>query len=182
DPALADELLELVELTALADRYPATLSGGQQQRVALARAIARRPKLLLLDEPLSALDPQTRSKLQNEIVAIHKRFGTTTLMVSHDMSEIFKLARRVMVLERGVVTKDASPETLFIDQPSTNKFSFVGELLQLRPTDILVTAVIGIGNQVVEAVLTKEEASALCIGDKVMIASKAFNPIVKKLD
>ncbi|GGF53795.1 hypothetical protein GCM10007301_11580 [Azorhizobium oxalatiphilum] len=102
----ADELLELVGLGALASASPARLSGGQKQRLALIRALARRPDLLLLDEPLSALDPQMRRQLQDELKRLHREFGTTTIMVSHDTAEILRLADRVIRLENGRVTAD----------------------------------------------------------------------------
>ncbi len=104
DPRVVAELLELVELAALSGRYPATLSGGQKQRTALARALVQRPALLLLDEPLSALDPETRARLQAEVRALHARYGSTTLLVSHDREEVRRLAGRTLVLEKGKVT------------------------------------------------------------------------------
>ncbi|MCD0419837.1 ATP-binding cassette domain-containing protein [Rubrivivax sp. JA1024] len=104
-----DELLDLVALDRLADAFPGRLSGGQKQRLALIRALARRPALLMLDEPLSALDPAMRRKLQDDLLRLHRRFGTTTLLVSHDPSEILRLADRVIRLEHGRVTFDGSP-------------------------------------------------------------------------
>lgn len=105
-----DELLALVDLSGLADAYPARLSGGQKQRLALIRALARRPSLLMLDEPLSALDPELRRQLQDTLRRLHAEFGTTTLMVSHDVPEILRLADRVVRLEAGRVAFDGSPE------------------------------------------------------------------------
>jgi len=99
-------LLELTELQEYKKRYPQNLSGGQKQRVALARALMKHPKLLLLDEPLSALDWQIRQKLQQEIANIHKEFNLTTIMVSHDRAEIYKLSNRVIELENGQVKQD----------------------------------------------------------------------------
>jgi molybdate transport system ATP-binding protein len=101
DEKLADELLHMMELEGLASRYPKNLSGGQKQRVAIARALMRRPKLLLLDEPLSALDPDMRYKLQDELLRLHKRFDTTTIMVSHDKEEIERLASDRYELKDG---------------------------------------------------------------------------------
>jgi len=95
------EMLDLAGLTGLAAAYPAQLSGGQKQRLALVRALARRPKLLLLDEPLSALDPDTRARLQGELRRLHAHFGATTLMTSHDPAEAKRLADRVLRLEAG---------------------------------------------------------------------------------
>ncbi|TDN37310.1 ATP-binding cassette domain-containing protein [Hymenobacter sp. UV11] len=98
-----NELLELLELGELAARRPALLSGGQQQRVALARALARRPRLLLLDEPLSALDLPTRLRLQQVLADVHRRFALTTILISHDPAEIARLAHRVLTLDLGRV-------------------------------------------------------------------------------
>ena len=105
DEKLAHELLQMMELEGLASRYPENLSGGQKQRVAIARALMRKPKLLLLDEPLSALDPQMRIKLQHELLELHKRFDTTTIMVSHDPAEIQKLATSIYKLQDGALLK-----------------------------------------------------------------------------
>lgn len=106
DIKFAKELLDITGLTELKDRYPSTLSGGQQQRVSLCRAFMNKPKLLLLDEPLSALDPKIREKLQNDILRLHKKFKTTTIMVSHDISEIYKLSNRIIELYQGKIIKD----------------------------------------------------------------------------
>jgi molybdate transport system ATP-binding protein len=105
DTALAEELLEMMEIEKLADRNVQMLSGGQKQRVALARALMCRPKLLLMDEPLSSLDPRMRHKLAEKIKELHQRFGMTTLMVSHDVNEAKCLANRLWFVEKGVVTE-----------------------------------------------------------------------------
>ncbi len=110
DPTLVEELMTIMEIEELAGRYPATLSGGQQQRVAVARALVRQPRLLLLDEPLSALDPTLRSKLQDYILRVHRRYGLTTLMVTHDLREISKMAQRVVRLERGKLIDQGPPQ------------------------------------------------------------------------
>jgi len=103
DPKLAQHLLELTELSQLRDRMPHTLSGGQKQRVGLCRAMMRKPKLLLLDEPFSALDPKMRTKLQEELLLLHKEFGTTTIMTSHDPKEIERLSDTVVTLHNGTI-------------------------------------------------------------------------------
>ena len=103
DTPLADELLEMMEIAPIAQRNVTKLSGGQKQRVALARALMRRPKLLLMDEPLSALDPRMRRKLSRQIIALHERFGMTTLMVSHDVTEAKAMATRLWFVESGSV-------------------------------------------------------------------------------
>ena len=108
DKVLAEKLLSLTELTGLATRNVKSLSGGQKQRVSLCRAMMKKPKLLLMDEPLSALDEKMRIKLQDEIAKLHIAFGTTTLMVSHDAEASYALADRILVLEQGHIIKDGS--------------------------------------------------------------------------
>ncbi|MBK8489511.1 MAG: ATP-binding cassette domain-containing protein [Saprospirales bacterium] len=98
-----EELMHIMELEELAGRYPAKLSGGQQQRVALARALVRRPHLLLLDEPLSALDTEMRIRLQEYILQVHNTYSLTTVLVSHDVHEVIRLADRVILLEEGKI-------------------------------------------------------------------------------
>jgi molybdate transport system ATP-binding protein len=178
DKALAKHLLELTELSQLAKRRPSTLSGGQQQRVSLCRAFMNRPKLLLMDEPLSALDPFMRSKLQQEILTLHREFGTTTIMVSHDPSEMYRLASRVVVLEEGSVVADGVPKEILLQSSGLEKFSFEGELLELIRGDVMVTAIVAIGQQLVEVVLSKGEAKDLKVGTRVSIATKAFAPTI----
>lgn len=109
---LIEELLEVMDLQELKTAHPRELSGGQQQRVALARALVRRPKLLLLDEPLSALDSQMREHLQTFIRLLHERYALTTLLISHHPEEIQRLADRVLVLEKGkIISESLTPET-----------------------------------------------------------------------
>lgn len=112
----ADMLLKLTELQELQHRYPADLSGGQQQRVALARALMREPKLLLLDEPLSALDTDMREKLLDELVGLHRELGLTTLLVSHDRSEICRVGDSVSILKDGGVIYRGHPLQAFHDR------------------------------------------------------------------
>ena len=179
DRALAAHLLEITGLSQMRSRSPKQLSGGQKQRVALCRAMMRRPRLLLLDEPLSALDPAMRSRLQGEILSLHREFGTTTLMVSHDPSEIYRLAERVVILEAGRVTADGTPAEVLLQTSGSQKFSFEGELLEIREADLLRVAIVAIGQQLVEVVLTRSEAERLTIGQRVQVSTKAFAPVLK---
>jgi molybdate transport system ATP-binding protein len=110
-PGALDDLLELVGLSGLADRYPAHLSGGQQQRLALARALASNPRLLLLDEPLSALDTRLREDMQDLLLKVRRRgLVRHVLLVTHDAAEASRLVDRVVRLERGSVVADGPPE------------------------------------------------------------------------
>lgn len=113
DTSIIDELIEVMELDDLRYQKPALLSGGQQQRVALARALILKPKLLLLDEPLAAVDQAMRLKLQTFIQRVHREYGLTTIMVSHDKAEVIRLANRVMILEAGKVVQSGTPEEVF---------------------------------------------------------------------
>ncbi len=117
DQQMVDELLELTQLSTLANRYPAQLSGGQQQRVALARAVARQPEVLLLDEPLSALDQDNRLRLQEEIEKIQRRFNLTVVLVSHDAGEIKRLTNRVVMIGEGKILNQGSPQELLTPGP-----------------------------------------------------------------
>jgi molybdate transport system ATP-binding protein len=112
DKVLAKKLLQMTELNRLAKRNVKSLSGGQKQRVSLCRAMMNKPKLLLMDEPLSALDPAMRTKLQDEILKLHKTFGTTTIMVSHDTDVSYNLADRILVLDHGKIVADGTPQEI----------------------------------------------------------------------
>ena len=109
------ELLELVGMPEQGDKYPAQLSGGQQQRVALARALATSPGLLLLDEPLSALDARVRVHLRHEIRSLQNRLGVTTIMVTHDQEEALTMADRIVVMNHGVIEQIGSPMEIYSD-------------------------------------------------------------------
>jgi molybdate transport system ATP-binding protein len=176
DRAHAAVLLELTGLLELKDRLPGTLSGGQKQRVALCRALMNRPKLLLMDEPLSALDPAMRTKLQHDILTLHKAFGTTTIMVSHDPSEIYRLAERVVVLDQGSIVKDGTPAEVLLRTSGTQKFTLEGELLDIIKADVIHIAVVAIGQQIVEVVLDRNDVEQLEIGQTVQVSTKAFAP------
>ncbi len=121
DKTLMEHLLDISGLRGMEDLYPKELSGGQKQRVALCRALMRRPKLLLLDEPLSALDPILRSDMQKRIKDIHSEFNLTTIMVSHDLNEIYRLADRFIKLHRGKVVEDKLKDELFYDAKDSIK-------------------------------------------------------------
>ncbi|MEP7029877.1 MAG: ABC transporter ATP-binding protein [Pseudolabrys sp.] len=119
-------LLDTIQLPHLADRYPWQLSGGQQQRVALARALAVEPKLLLLDEPLSALDAKVRVELRTEIRDLQKRLGILTIMVTHDQEEALTLADRIVCMQSGRIAQVGSPHDLYHRPVSRFVADFMG--------------------------------------------------------
>ncbi len=147
------EMLQMVGLEEFVHRYPAQLSGGQQQRVALARALAISPSLLLLDEPLSALDARVRVNLRTEITRLQRRLGVTTIMVSHDQEEALTMAQRIVVMEKGQIVQIGTPEEIYrnpatpfvadfvglmnflpgrVHEPSQRKVEVLGNLLQVE--------------------------------------------------
>ncbi len=176
----AHKLLDMVGLKELENRMPNTLSGGQKQRIALCRALMNQPKILLLDEPLSALDLSMRKKLQDDIKKFHEEFKITTIMVSHDPSEIYKLSSRVILLDHGKVEKEGDAKDVLLKTSGSQKFSFQGELLEIYQADILNIAIVSIGEQLVKVVLDSSQSTELKVGDMVTISTKAFAPTITK--
>lgn len=174
-----NKLLDMLGLMSLKDRYPTNLSGGQKQRVALGRAMMRKPKLLLLDEPLSALDPHLRARLQDEISKIQDLFKTTTILVSHDPNEIYKLANYIFVLKNGKILKKGTPKEILLKTSGSQKFAFSGTLLNLEKIDTIFIATVSVGQQITQIALGSD--LGLKIGDEVTISSKAFNLNINKI-
>jgi iron(III) transport system ATP-binding protein len=131
--AIKDRVTELLALVGLADqalKYPAQLSGGQQQRVALARAMAASPGLLLLDEPLSALDAKVRVRLRHEIKELQRTLGVTTIMVTHDQEEALAMSDRIVVMNHGVIEQIGTPQEIYCEPRSLFVSDFIGEANQ----------------------------------------------------
>lgn len=122
------EALEMVKLTALADRKPDQMSGGQRQRVALARALVKRPKVLLLDEPLSALDAKLRDEMRLELTRLQENVGITFIIVTHDQDEALSMASRIAVMDRGAVRQIATPSELYEHPSSRFVADFIGKV------------------------------------------------------
>jgi iron(III) transport system ATP-binding protein len=129
-----DELLALVGLVAHRHKYPAQLSGGEQQRIALARALAPSPALLLLDEPLSALDARVRQSLRHEMRALQRRLGVTTIMVTHDQEEALAMADRIVVMNHGAVEQVGTPLEVYTRPRSPFVARFVGQMNFIEAT------------------------------------------------
>ncbi len=155
DPRI-DELLNVVELENLQNRYPETLSGGQQQRVALARALIRHPKILLLDEPLSALDHSMRKRLQDEILRLRLELGLTVLFVSHDQNEICRLASRVICMKHGEIVFQGSAEETVSRQTEALAGCGAGKIKEIRKTPEGLILVVAIGATLVEIPISGE--------------------------
>lgn len=128
------EMLKLIHLDHLPDRLPAQLSGGQQQRVALARALAYAPRVLLMDEPLSALDQVLREEMQREFSRIQHQFGTTTIFVTHDQQEAMALADRIVVMNGGIIEQAGRPQDLYDDPRTAFIANFIGRSNSLPGT------------------------------------------------
>ena len=126
--ARVDEMLELIQLPQLRERKPGQLSGGQQQRVALARALATRPSVLMLDEPLGALDLKLRRQLQSELKRIHRETGSTFLFVTHDQEEALFLSDRIAVMRGGKIEQLASPQDIYLRPANEFVADFIGDV------------------------------------------------------
>ena len=181
DPQKAAMLLEILELSEFAKSGVEGLSGGQKQRVALARALMQEPEILLLDEPLSALDFTMREKIQEYLLKIHEQFHQTVILVSHDVSEIYRLCKRVYEMKDGRIVRTGTPEEIFLKTSGSQKFSFVSKVVDLQARDGVKVAVVAIGSQLCEVVLSNAEADGLQVGDEVKTGAKAFNITLRKI-
>ncbi|MDD6023179.1 MAG: betaine/proline/choline family ABC transporter ATP-binding protein [Oscillospiraceae bacterium] len=129
---ITKELLKMLDMEEYAGRYPSELSGGQQQRVGVLRALAASPEIILMDEPFSALDPQTRTLLQDEVKNIQKKLGVTIMFVTHDMDEALKLADRIIFLDGGEIVQMDTPEQILL-HPATERVKiFLGKQLKVE--------------------------------------------------
>lgn len=169
------DLIELMDLGALQNRKPTTLSGGQQQRVALARALIQQPKLLLLDEPLSALDIVMRNKLQEYLLQIHQAYELTTILVSHDIPEILKTSEEVIVIEQGKIIERGTPSDIFKSQTS---FKIKGVIQAIQKEEESVKLIVLVGEEVIEMKVEVTTANQLKIGD--LISVEILQPIIRK--
>lgn len=134
-----NEVLKLVELEAIRNKYPYQMSGGQQQRVALARALALSPEILLLDEPLSALDAKVRSSLRREIRKLQEKLGITTIMVTHDQEEALTMADKVVVMQNALVMQIGTPQEVYEKPLNYFVANFIGEINFLESNNNIIT-------------------------------------------
>lgn len=179
---ISKELLQLFEIDQLLDRAPETLSGGQQQRVALARALVGKPSILLLDEPLNAIDFKLRFKLQEILKRIQREYQFTIIMVSHDQAEMIKVADQIVEIEDGKIKRKGSVSDLYSIDQWNNQFSFIGEVISIQKQGISFLINILIGNNAVKVIGSPEIVKTLKAGDQVRVASKGFNPVIQKVE
>ncbi|WP_242850500.1 ABC transporter ATP-binding protein [Clostridium baratii] len=137
---ILNETVKLVQLEGIAKKYPSEMSGGQMQRIALARAIAMEPNILLLDEPLSALDAKVRSKLRYEIKELQKKLKITTIMVTHDQEEALSMGDRIVVMNSGKIEQIGTPEEIYNNPLNSFVADFIGttNIIKLGEKEIMV--------------------------------------------
>jgi molybdate transport system ATP-binding protein len=179
DKNLCDELLEITGLEQLKKRLPNTLSGGQQQRVSLCRAMMKKPKLLLMDEPLSALDPAMRNRLQKEIMILHKRFGTITIMVSHNPNEIYKLATRIIEIKDGQIISDSKNKDEVFNTNKEQEITLQGEILDIIENNNQNKIIVSIGQQIVKLEIDNQKIEGIKIGNIINLTLKDFNCLIE---
>ncbi|MDX2272954.1 MAG: putative 2-aminoethylphosphonate ABC transporter ATP-binding protein [Cyanobacteriota bacterium] len=176
-----EELLALVGLSGSEGKYPAQLSGGQQQRIALARALALSPGLLLLDEPLSALDAQVRANLRGEIAQLQKRLGVTTVMVTHDQLEALTMADRIVVMNQGSIVQVGSPWQIYHHPASPFVARFIG-MMNFLPAVIQTSDGGGVGVRCRDYPLRVVSAQSWPIGSAVNLAIRPEDIRLGSLD
>ncbi|RME85885.1 MAG: ATP-binding cassette domain-containing protein [Planctomycetota bacterium] len=172
----AESMGKTLGIHHLMNQYPYTLSGGEQQRVALGRTLLRNPKILLLDEPLSALDKKRAFELEQVILRIHQEKKTTTLLVSHEMAEVFGMAEKVYLLEKGHIIKEGTPQEIFLQKKISGKLQFTCQVLEIIDEEggIILTA--SLQGKIIQLALSEREGKGLKRGDLIGIAVKAFQP------
>ncbi len=177
------DLIAIAGLSGYERYYPAQLSGGQKQRVALIRAIARKPDILLLDEPFSALDWQTRVQLQEDVKNIIKQFNVTTLYVTHEVTEVYKLANNVIVLESGKEVKRGTPEEVFLGKRLSTRVQITGKVVGIEHDSIMASVTIIHADQFFKTLIDTEELKSLnlSIGDDVIVGVKSSDVILFKI-
>jgi molybdate transport system ATP-binding protein len=181
NPQRINRLLEMSDLTMLQNAKPSTLSGGQQQRVALIRALVSKPRILLMDEPLSALESMMRLRLQDLILELYRQYPVHTFLVSHDIAEVYKLARRVFVLDDGRVVRQGLPQEVFSTHSLSNKFTVLGEVVAINKTAVVNIVIVRVGMHLSRVMAMDNELQDIQVGTPVILAAKAFNPVIMKV-
>lgn len=175
DSKWIDELIALTGLDKLIHRYPYELSGGQKQRTALARALAKKPKLLLLDEPLSAVDHDTRMQLQVLLRHIHKEYLTYTLLVSHNIAELLFLSHRIFKCEKGEIIASGIPSQVLLSNITQHLLAQILEKRYINHDWILTLL---IGQAIFNIKASQEEAAGLTEGETIKLSPKTLSALI----
>jgi len=174
-------LIEMTELGGLGERFPRELSGGQKQRVALARALANRPKLLLLDEPFSALDGPVKKRLYHKLMSLHKALGFTAVFVTHDMAEAYMLAQHGVILKEGRLAREGPPEEIFLGKSLSTRIQIPAKVLSMESDEIHTLLTVAEGGRTFRVFVDNEEGRKISVGDEVVVAAKASEALVFKV-
>ena len=182
DKKILDELIEIMEIGDLRNQKPHRLSGGQQQRVAVARALVQKPALLLLDEPLSALDEEMRNKIQKYILQVHREFNLTTILISHNLAEVLKMSDQVLVLDHGKIIQSGNPLDVFSKGKLNGNFQVTGEVISMGKQNSNLILTILIGKEIAKIMVKQNDHPTLTLGDQILISAPNLQPTIKKLN
>jgi len=182
DEKIVSDLIEIIDLGDLQNRNPDTLSGGQKQRVALARTLVQRPEILLLDEPLSALDDEMRIRLQQYVLKVHQEFNLTTILISHDISEIIKMSDYLMELDHGRIVSKGTAKDMFMNNSRKVGIELFGEIIAIEINKLEAKVTVLIGRDLINVNIELDEVKALRTGEKIIISSERFDPVIKKIN
>jgi len=171
DMTLALRLLDMTNMSSFQKTMPANLSGGQKQRVSICRALMKRPNILLLDEPFSALDNNIKSKLYTELLQIHNEFNLTTIMVSHDLNEVYALASRHIILDNGIIKKDENLSELLNNIEVKEQIQLDAKILKIININNQKHAIVNINNKFINIKLNNNKCK---VGDNLIILSELF--------
>jgi molybdate transport system ATP-binding protein len=180
DKKEVNEVIEIIELEGLKKQKPFLLSNGQQQRVALARTLVQRPQLLLLDEPLSALDDEMRLKLQDYLLKVHELYDLTTILISHDVGEILKMADKVFELKQGQIIRSGLPKEIFKEQ--INRVNINGIIQKIEEEGNQWRIWVNWNNDTIQILVAKDNRQSLKIGEKIELSAQVIAPTVIRQD
>jgi len=175
------ELISSFGIKDLINRNITSLSGGQQQKVALARAIVQKPAILLLDEPLSAVDDTNRHMLQNLLLKIHNQYELTTILVSHNVPEIFKLSNKVLKIKAGKIEKLGTPKEIFSSNTISNQITLIGIVLDFEEKNNVYTIVIQSNTNIIKQIVSKTDFKHYKIGELIAISLSNFQTSIQKV-
>lgn len=168
---IIQEMIDVMELGALADKKPVILSGGQQQRVALARAMIRRPNLLLLDEPMSALDHELRVRMQEYVLKIHEQYNLHTILVSHQLNEVIKMSDYLIMMKNGQVIQHGKPSHILF-QDNNQQETLEGVVIDVEVNDSVQFLKVLVGEQIIKFQVTDKNERFYKKGDKIAVSVK----------